>query len=250
MPRLKTAPNGQIRLIKVLAHDLRNPISGILAASQCLIEDASTLLDDQQMTLLRSIESSSDLMLQLIEDMLEIVQAGSGKPKLRLRPTDVSRLVEQSTLVHQPLAEAKNIRLGVKQYGAIPPIDLDPVKMTQALNAVLTNAVRCAPPCGEIEIDLASRPRNVLITVRHITADDCPHYAQPAAPHRRTQEANTLTVSAIRLIVEGHGGAVRVEKGSIYPTFTLSLPRSRNGAKTAQARARHVSKARRSSAAG
>ena len=52
MPRLKTAPSGQIRLIKVLAHDLRNPISGILAASQCLIEDASTLLDDQQMTLL------------------------------------------------------------------------------------------------------------------------------------------------------------------------------------------------------
>src|SRR5215472_17638194 len=107
MPDSKTGRKRQIRLIRLLAHDLRNPVSGILAASQCLIEDASPLLDSQQVTLLRSIESSSGLMLRLIEDMLEVAYAGSGKSRLRLRAADISRIVDQSVAYHSPQAEAR-----------------------------------------------------------------------------------------------------------------------------------------------
>src|SRR5215469_5890872 len=107
MPDSKTGRKRRIRLIRLLAHDLRNPVSGILAASQCLLEDASSVLDSQQMTLLRSIESSSDLMLRLIEDMLEVAQAIDGGARLRLRPSNVSRLIDHSVALHRQGAAAK-----------------------------------------------------------------------------------------------------------------------------------------------
>jgi K+-sensing histidine kinase KdpD len=229
---MSTAPNtarrGPNRLIRVLAHDLRNPISGILAASQCLIEDASPVLDSQQMTLLRSIESSSDLMLRLIEDMLEVAQAESIKSRLRLQRTDVSRLLDHTAAIYRPMAEAKNIRLTVRRNGVVPPIDLDPGKITQALNALLGNVVRCAPPCGQIELDVMTRPKRVVIAGSHVGPGEATKKPETNSLHRRgSQEASTLTLAAVRLIVEGHGGTVRVQKSAINPAFTLALPRSR-----------------------
>jgi K+-sensing histidine kinase KdpD len=228
MPAPKTTRRGPSRLIRVLAHDLRNPISGILAASQCLIEDASSVLDSQQMTLLRSIESSSDLMLRLIEDMLEVAQAGSIRSRLRLRRTDISRLVDQTAAFYRPMAEAKNIQLTVRRNGEVPPIDLDPIKITQVLNALLANVVRCSPPRGQIELDLTARPKRVVIAGGHVGPGETARSPEMNGLYRRSsQEASTLTLTAVRLIVEGHGGAVRVQKSAVNPAFTLALPRSR-----------------------
>jgi K+-sensing histidine kinase KdpD len=228
MPAPKNSRPGPNRLIRVLAHDLRNPISGILAASQCLLEDASAVLDSQQMTLLRSIESSSDLMLRLIEDMLEVAQAGSIKSRLKLRRTDVSRLVDQTAAFYRPMAEAKNIRLTVHRNGVVPPIDLDPVKIAQVLNALLANVVRCSPPCGQIELGVTIRPKRVVIAGGHAGPGETARNPELNGLYRRSsQEASTLTLAAVRLIVEGHGGAVRVQKSALNPAFTLALPRSR-----------------------
>jgi K+-sensing histidine kinase KdpD len=252
MPGSKTVRNGQIRLIRVLAHDLRNPISGILAASQWLIEDAAPLLDSQQITLLRSIESSSDLMLRLIEDMLEVAQAGSGKSRLRLRPTDVSRVVDQTAAIHQPLAETKNIRLKVRRDDVVPPVNLDRLKITQALNALLTNVVRCSPPGGQIEVDVAARPKRVVIAVRHVGSGDAVRNPDSTAgsPKLGARQASTLTLSAVRLIVERHGGSIRMEKGATHPAFILTLPRSGGSAKSEEAGHRSTAKTIRSSTSG
>jgi len=248
MPAPKTTRRGPSRLIRVLAHDLRNPISGILAASQCLIEDASSLLDSQQMTLLRSIESSSDLMLRLIEDMLEVAQAATVKSRLRLRPTDVIRLVDQSAAFYQPIAEAKNVQLTVRRNGAVPSIDLDPAKITQALNALLANVVRCSPPWGRIELDVTARPKRVVIAGSHVAPGaTVPKPDSNGFSRRGSQEASTLTLCAVRLIIEGHGGAVRVQKSAVNPAFTLTLPRSRSSEASVE---RGVPKLKRSSAIG
>ncbi len=76
----KTHSAGQLSAIRTLAHDLRNPISGILTASQYLIEDASPLLETEHIALLQSIESSSEFMLKLIRDMLQVVSGRREPP--------------------------------------------------------------------------------------------------------------------------------------------------------------------------
>jgi signal transduction histidine kinase len=243
-------PNGQIRFIRVLAHDLRNPISGILAASQCLIEDASPVLDDQQITLLRSIESSSELMLRLIEDMLEVTQAASGPSRLRLRPTDVSRLVARTAAMQRPLAETRNIRLNMQLDGAIPPLDLDPSKIAQALNVLLMNVVRCSPAGGQIDVGVAAGPKKVVISARHSSVDARNSPRLGDFSRRKIKLGSDITLAALRLIVERHGGAIRLESRSFHPAFTLTLPRSRVIARQAAAPPRQIKKGRRSTAAG
>src|SRR5262245_58409082 len=69
---LETVSIDRARLLGIAAHDLRNPISGILTASQYLLDDAASSLEAEHVALLQSIESSSRFMLRLIEDMLEI----------------------------------------------------------------------------------------------------------------------------------------------------------------------------------
>jgi signal transduction histidine kinase len=251
MPGSKTLSNRQTRLIRVLAHDLRNPISGILAASQCLIEDAVASLDSQQVTLLRSIESSSDLMLRLIDDMLEVAHASALPPKLRLRPSDLSRLVEQSVEVYRPLAEQKSLLIHVRHAGDLPTVNLDAVKMAHALNNLLAGVVRASPPGGRLEIELAARGRNVVVTARHsgfwekLPSPDPAMVTAKRIPH----EASTLMLSAVRLIVQRHGGTVRVEKTAVHPGFTLRLPKAAPRTKAPAKSPRH-SPLRRSSANG
>jgi signal transduction histidine kinase len=213
----------------MLAHDLRNPISGILSASQYLIDDAASTLERDHVMLLRSIESSSGLLLRLIEDLVELPSAGLGKPRFHFQPTDLAALVDQSAAVYRPLAEARNIRLEVARDDDIPVIPLDPIKIRQSLNALLTNAVRSSPPSGDIEVRIAVQPKSVVITVHDISV---PGSVQ--RPARRTgrsarsrPSADSLTLSVVRRIAEGHGGSLRVEKAGWRPAFRLTLPRNR-----------------------
>ena len=224
----RTSQAAQANLLKMLAHDLRNPISGILAASQYLIEDAAAVLDSQQTTLLRSIESSSGLMLRLIGDLLEVSSAGGKKPKLHLRLTDLAELVEKSAAAHRPLALAKNIQIAVEKVGAVPRLDLDPAKMTQAINALLTNAVRSSRPGSVIEISLSTLPGKVVISIPVQVGDSPTEASSPATQSlRRIRYGNSFTLSMTRSIVDGHGGTIRLHDAARRPSYTVSLPRSR-----------------------
>lgn len=226
-PRSRMSRGPQTRLIRMLAHDLKNPISGILAASQCLLEDTALFLDAQQQALLRSIEFSSELMLQLIEDMVVVAQAGSDDLKPRFRAADLLELVEQSAAIYRPKAEAKNTRLEVRRHGVVPHLDLEPQKMLRALNALLASMVRCSPSGGEIELKISAQRKSVVITVRHLGSED--PFTHRAFSSRSSKQGgakpSALTLSAVRLIVKAQGGGIRVQKGALCPSYQLTLPR-------------------------
>jgi signal transduction histidine kinase len=226
----KIGGGNQIPFIRTLAHDLRNPISGILAASQCLLEDATLFLDGPHVTLLRAIESSSDLLLHLIEDMLEVARAGAGELRLHLRPTDVTKLVEKSVQIHRGRAEARNIRLRVTRDEAVPRVEIDTPKLRWALNALLANTIRSSERGGEIEIHVGTQRKNVVIAVRPAGGGSAARTdSRNGLAKRGRHRANALTVSTARLIVEGHGGTIRVnQKGTAF-AYTLTLPRYEAG---------------------
>jgi K+-sensing histidine kinase KdpD len=224
----RAAGGSYFSFLRTLAHDLRNPISGILAASQCLLEDASVFLDVPHVTLLRAIESSSNVMLHVLDDLLEVAQADSGRLRLRLRATNVTKFVRQTVATQQPRADARGIRLNVKGEDNVPRAEIDTAKLRWALNALLGTTIRSCEPGGEIEIHIASQRKRVVIAVRP---------AGSAAPGRSTEvgssfskrgryQASALAVSTARLIVEGHGGKIRVDQKAMPPAYTLTLPRS------------------------
>jgi len=209
-------------LLGILAHDLKNPISGILAASQFLLEDAVPLLDQHQSAMLRSIETSSELALTFIEDVLELHSMGSGEQKLRLHPTDAGALVSQCAGAHRQRAASRQIALEVSVETPAPLVNADRRRLAQCINAILRDQLERVAPGGRIEVAVASRKNDVAIAVSAPGArpvrDGAKAFLEKiryAPSKRRLDEIRTaLTFGAVKRIIEAHHGSVRKEERS------------------------------------
>ncbi len=233
---LKTLPE-HLELLGSVVHDLRNPISGILATSQCLLDDAASLLSEQHLYLLRSIESSSELLLRMIEDIVDFPTIEYGKFRLRLQPTDLAWVVDRSATINRPLAESKNTRLEIKMEGKVPPINGDPLRLTQAMNVLLADMIKRSKQGGKIEISVESHAGAAVVTVRdrnpRMSLDDLKAIFEPLLRDRASgglkETRLDLTLAKVKRIIEGHHGAIRVEADAANGLIlALDLPRSRH----------------------
>jgi K+-sensing histidine kinase KdpD len=230
--------------LEIAAHDLRNPISGILAATQFLIEDAGRILQAHQVTLLRSIESSSQFVLRLLQDLSEIPALESGKLKFDFYLTDMGALVESAVLANRPLAASKRVNLELKVERPAPTVLVDVLKIGHALNTLLSSAVRCSPSDGKIEVRVGARAERAVVTLRSedpgSLARDLTslfHSSRGSQKPGLSEERAALTLSMAKRIVAGHRGTIQVgedaAKGSV---LTLNLPISADEPGDARAR--------------
>jgi signal transduction histidine kinase len=140
--RLEKVSTQRFQILGMLAHDLRNPLTGILNASDLVLKEASGLLAESDLTLLQAIQSSSRFMLRLIDDMLEISTIESGKLRLDRKLTDILSLIQQNLSLNRRLAEHKQISIDVIASRALPRISIDPHKIYQVMDNLVTNAIK------------------------------------------------------------------------------------------------------------
>lgn len=248
-----------VQILRAFAHDLRNPISGILAASQYLVEDAAQAVERHQMKLLQSIESSSKVALQFIEDMLALHSVEPGKMKLEMQRTDIVKLVAETAGIHRPFAESRGVVLDVRAEGASPILHLDAGRIAHAISALLRNALGYLRSGSSVEILISERAEGVAITVGgemlHAAAGD---RKAPAKSRRSAASAGgfnevrtALLLGAVQRIIEAHDGEMQAEGfANGEPAFTLILPRSvrRNAARReSRPKIRHASEPERPS---
>jgi signal transduction histidine kinase len=213
-----------IQLLEVAAHDLRNPISGILAAGQYLLDDAGYLLDEQHLALLQSIEASSRSMLRLIDDVIELSQIESGKLRLDIQSTDIQPLMNRALLQNQAAAERKKVQLEVEADGGalLPPIDIDPVRVFHAIDSLVSHTIKLARAGSKIEIGIGARAGKATISLR---TDGCGMSAaalrslfNPFRKGRSTmpgvQGGTALAFAKVKRIIGAHGGVVGVQAGN------------------------------------
>ena len=220
------------RTLGMTAHDLRNPISGILNASEYLLGDADGLAEDQ-LLLLRAITASSKFMLSLINDIVQLCTMEAGELRLALQPTDFVLLAEQNLSRNRLLADKKQIRLELIVDGALPLVRIDPLRMNQAVDNLVTNAIKFSKPGTKIEIRLHAQNDVVGIAVRDegpgITAAERGTVFKlfrrgKCGPVSQTPGTG-LGLAITKRIVQAHGGRIelksQVGKGS---TFTVTIP--------------------------
>lgn len=165
-------------------------------------------------------------MLRLVEELLEVSSVGNKKSKLNFRSTNLAELVEQSAETHRPLAHSRNIQIAIEKTGAVPQVDLDPAKMTQAIDSLLTNAVRASSPGSVIEISLNTLPGRVIISIPVKAGDFAADSVSSGSRSMGQMQSNSFTLFLTRSIVRGHGGTIRLQNAARRPSYTLSLPRS------------------------
>ncbi len=228
-----TYASKHLRLLEIAAHDLRNPVSGVLAATEYLIEDAGRVLEPHHLALLSSIESSARLMLRLLEDMLEIPTLKSAKVRLEMRSTDIGLLLEKAVAAIRPLAEEKRVTIEISPLKPQPALRADSGRLTDALIGLLTGAIRSSSLGARVELLVSSRSDHVVVTLRYESTPDSAdvlkslfHSSPPDRPSKGlSYERAALALAQARRIVEAHHGTVHLEAGQKRESvITLKLP--------------------------
>jgi signal transduction histidine kinase len=224
-----------IQLLEIAAHDLRNPISGILAASQYLLEDARSVLDESQLAMLGSIDSSSRSMLRLIDDLTELSAIESGKLRLDVKTTDLCPLLAHALSSSRAVADRKKVQLDLEAdcKPSLPLLDIDPEKVFRALERLLTSTVMLTGQGGKILVGMHSRAGRATISLR---VEGCAASAAAVrtlfSPFRKRRMSRSgveggtaLALAKVTRIVEAHGGVIRVERSAEKElTIKLSFP--------------------------
>ncbi len=220
--RAEAANQAKSAFLGNISHELRTPLNVILGNLQLLVQGRLGPLDDRQMHSLQRTKENSAHLLSLINDLLDLTKAESGKLTLELAAVDVTALCEACLEMHDGQAALKEIRLIKNFHHRTPAIAADPLRLKQILINLLSNAVKFTPAHGTITLrtqETASPPEIVF------TVTDTGKGVAPADRDRIFQEfeqgsatgtspalpgGTGLGLPIARRLAEMHGGSLEL----------------------------------------
>src|SRR5262245_35349457 len=218
------------RLLAVVSHDLRNPLSSIVTAA-ALLTRAQALSEEPRLRRnLETIIHSADRMKRLIADLLDLVSIEAGRLAFELAPESVAPLVSEVLQLQAPIADARSIRLEAKADDSLPEIRCDRGRILQVLSNLIGNAIQFTPEGGAISLRAFRAGSEVIFAVTDtgsgMSEEEQGHIfesywqAKPGAGH-----GLGLGLSIAKGLVQSHGGRIWVESRVGYgSTFFVSLP--------------------------
>jgi signal transduction histidine kinase len=219
-------------LLGMAAHDLRNPLNANAAFITFLLMDRSSFNDDN-LVLLERLESNSDYMLRLVENVLDFSAIQSGHVRLQCEETPLEPLVDHVLQTMRIIAEAKDVEVRSSIATPLPSLNIDRVKITQALQNLVSNAVQYSPAGAQVDIRMHVEGTCVAIEVEDhgpgIKGNELPSLFKPftrlSTVKLGRQRSVGLGLAITKRLVEAHGGTISVEtevgQGS---TFVIKLP--------------------------
>lgn len=220
------------KLLGMAAHDLRSPLNTIMLSSQFLSTNFLQEDEGRRKNLLKSIYSSADRMLALINDLLDVSVIESGGLKLRVKRGCLKKLVEDKISLMSIIAEGKGITIH-QDIPDIAEIPFDSVRITQVIDNLLSNAIKFSPRGSNIYVKVAQDEDFVRVSVMD-EGPGIPHEEQGRlfiefqrlSPKPTGDEKSTgLGLAIVKKIVNAHGGDVWAESSpGSGTTFGFTLP--------------------------
>jgi len=229
---LLKAQDESARLLRLLLHEVKNPLMSVLGALELLETEG---LPREARELLGIAERSARRIQELLEKAQEYLSLGQGV-RLRAERVDLKALLLQAAEEVRPLARRKRVALRLTLPKGEAWVYGDPDWLYQAVLNVLNNAIKYTPERGRVSVRLLlGRDRYVLAfsdTGPGIPKEEQEKVFEPfyRASTRGGAEGTGLGLALVRRVLEAHGGEVRLKsrlgRGS---TFFLLLPRPRPG---------------------
>jgi signal transduction histidine kinase len=228
---LETSNRNYARLIRVVAHDLRNPIGAISSIAGIKADDSA--VPDREKDWIRLIDTSGKRCLQLITELLE-TDFSISEETLHKEPVDPSTLLKQTVLLLTYRASEKRQTL-IATDAKLPLILADKEKLARVLDNLVVNAIKFSAENTTIELRAEAQPKELIISVHDngvgIPRDMATLLFEPFVNSVRRkgtagEQSFGLGLYICRQIIESHGGRIWFEsepgKGSV---FFISLPR-------------------------
>jgi signal transduction histidine kinase len=218
--------------LATLSHELRTPLNALLGWMHVL--KMPTADNATRTRALESIERNARAQAVLINDLLDVSRATSGKMRVESRLVDLPAVVLEAIEAMRPAARARDIEVNLSMGELSGQVWGDPDRLQQVMWNLLSNAVKFTKQGGRIDITVEETRAAVKIAVADngvgIEPAFLPHvferFRQADSSTTRAQAGLGLGLAIVRHLVDLHGGDVAVHsegpgKGS---TFTVTLP--------------------------
>lgn len=213
----ESANRAKDQFLATVSHELRNPLSPILAWSRML--RAGDLDPERTRQAIEAIERCAVAQAQLIDDLLDVSRIVSGKFRMDVRPLDLPGVIDAAVAAARPAAEAKQIRVEVVIEPGVGAMLGDAARLQQVVWNLLSNAVKATGRGGRIAIRLSRAESHVELSVsddgagidRELLPQVFQHFRQGEAGTTRRHGGLGLGLAIVRHIVELHGGQVYAE---------------------------------------
>jgi PAS domain S-box-containing protein len=217
-----------------MSHEFRTPLNAILGYTHMLLNGVSGPVSDAQRKSLTRIDSNSQHLLALINDILDITRIEAGRMPLNMSTFRIQALVEEVMSELEPIIKRSNLSVRAIMPRTLPQLKSDRQKVKQIVLNLLSNALKFTP-AGSVRISAAynGADRSIGIAVSDtgvgIAPDDrvkvFEDFRQLDSSPARGYGGTGLGLSICRRLSQMLGGTIDLEseagKGS---TFTLRLP--------------------------
>lgn len=205
--------------LAIVSHDLRSPLSGIVLGAETLIEQNTSIPDAKRLELLKQIAACAAEQILFVNDLLAIARDDADGKKLDLSKLRLSDLAADAIRNIAFNADAKGIRVNLEVAPNEPFVEGDRQRLLQALNNLLTNAIKFTPPAGKIIVSISAEGRMVCIKVVDtgigISADQLPRIFERFHTGNRKgtggETGTGLGLTITKQVVELHHGAIVIE---------------------------------------
>ena len=224
---LELSRQDNTRLLKIVAHDLRNPIGAICTAADLLLSDTENLKPDS-VELLEMIKGSGANSLQLIAELL---QGKTESKNLQKEPADMQEILRYCVDLIRFKAEEKKQHIVLEAESAEVLVNRE--KMWRVFSNLITNAVKFSPPGAEILVRLVTKPGSVLVQVQdpgigipdNLKASVFDIFSQAGRAGTAGEESFGMGLAICKQIVEAHQGRIWFESEPGKKTiFFVQLP--------------------------
>lgn len=217
------------RFLAVLSHELRNPLSGVSAASELLSRDDLPAAERERAlaTLLRQNRH----LQRLVEDLLDISRVTQGDLELRRERFDLAELLAEVRSDHIDRAEREHVAIDADLPAQPCWVDGDRARLRQVFDNLLSNAVKASSPGQRIRVRAAPDANDALVEVsdqgQGLSRDLSTRLFEPfvQTPDWRSRGLG-LGLNIVKTLVERHGGSVAAHSAGLGrgARFSVRLP--------------------------
>ncbi|MFJ7883036.1 diguanylate cyclase domain-containing protein [Pseudomonas sp. NPDC096917] len=220
----------QKKILAMIAHELRNPLVPLTMVAGMLMRSSPERLASIQAI----IERQTNHIARLVDDLVDVSMAQTGKFKLNFQPVDITTIIDEAVIVCRPAIDLRFQQFIVHQPKRPLMINGDQLRLKQVFCNLLNNASKYTPNNGSIELVVGAGTEDITLTFSDtgigISAEVRDFIFDPFVQDAHAIGFNGIGLgvglSVVRELVEGHRGSVSVFSAGLGlgSQFVVTLP--------------------------
>jgi PAS domain S-box-containing protein len=216
--------------VALVSHELRTPLTAIKGYTELVLDGTAGEVNDEQSTMLRAIDRSSERLFRLINDLLFVAEMNAGKLSVALEDVDLAAVAREAIEDARSRAAAAEVSLEFES-ALTPTVRADRLRLGQVFDNLISNAIKFTPPGGRVGLTISMVADEAIVVVADsgmgMTDEDqlrlFTRFFRTKAAAKIQGTGLGLTIT--KAIVDAHHGSISVEsKVGTGTSFTFTVP--------------------------